>query len=300
MIKNIKIINNPASGLASNNQKLNNLSLMLLDEGYTITKYNTTKDPMDAYREAAQSCDGSYDLIIAAGGDGTVNQVISGIISVGCNIPMLIFSKGTVNDFAQYLSIDTAPHEIVKMIKENKTILCDVGKINQQYFVNVVAGGALSSVAHNTDRHLKNKIGRIAYYLEGIREFAENKLQTKSIEIESEEFSGVIDSHLFIVSNSSSIGGFNKLMPTASITDGYLDVLVFQKSPINEIMEIVFGLTSGKHVQHKNVISFKTKKVSIKNQNPNSPVEIDVDGEHGGNLPVTIEVISKKIKLLIP
>lgn len=300
MIKKIKIINNPSSGFTSNNTKLNNLSIMLLDEGYTIKKYNTSSEYMDAYNETIKTCYEDYDLIIAAGGDGTINQVISGLVKSNSQIPVCIFSKGTVNDFAQYLNIDMNPRQIFKMIRDEKTILCDVGKINNNYFINVVAGGTLSSVAHNTDRYLKNKIGRIAYYLEGIREFAENKLKTISIKLSSEEFTGTVDSHLFIISNSSSIGGFNNLMPTASITDGYLDVLILKKSPLNEVMEIIFGLNSGKHIDHKNVLSFKTQKIIIENPGNDHPVEVDIDGEHGGNLPVTIEVIQKKIKLLIP
>lgn len=294
-MKKIKLIINPSSGRQIMERKIDYLCKLLLDGGFLISKYFTTgKD--DATNETIKSCNEDFDLIIACGGDGTVNEVVKGLRSCDNRLPLAILATGTVNDFANYMNITNNITNFYNMIKEGKTIDVDIGKINDRYFVNVAAGGLLTNVGYLVQPEAKAILGRMAYYFEGIRELALQNFEPMKVKIESEEFTGEIDILLFVVSNSSSIGGFKNLAPEADVLDGLLDVVIVKKSGTTDLANIFFNIFSGEHINHPNVLYFKTKSISISS---NERVPIDLDGEYGGVLPATFQVVSKGLKLLI-
>lgn len=294
-MKKIKLIINPSSGRQIMERKIDYLCKLLLDGGFIISKY-FTKGKDDATNETIRTCSEDFDLIIACGGDGTVNEVVKGLRNCENRLPLAILATGTVNDFANYMNITSNITNFYNMIKEGKTIDVDIGKVRDRYFVNVAAGGLLTNVGYLVQPEAKAILGRMAYYFEGIRELALQNYEPIKVKIESDQFKGEMDILLFVVSNSSSIGGFKNLAPEADVLDGLLDVVIVKKSGTTDLASIFFNIFSGEHVNHPNVLYFKTKSISISS---NERVPIDLDGEYGGILPATFEVVPKGLKLMI-
>lgn len=294
-MKKIKIISNPSSGRQSIDRRLERLIKLLLDDGYTLNKFET-KQKNDAMNETIKTCNEDWDIIIVSGGDGTVNEVAKGIVKSENKIPVAILASGTVNDFANYMKIPNDVNDFYNMIKKFETVSVDLGKLNDDYFVNVAAGGILSNVGYQVLPEAKLVLGRMAYYLEGLKEITLQGIKPINLQIESEEYSSVEDVLLFLISNSSSIGGFKKIAPKADVLDGLLDIVIVKKSDVGNLANIFFNIFSGEHVNHPNVIYFKSNKIKL---NTTNDVNIDIDGEYGGKLPATFQVVPKAFKILV-
>lgn len=294
-MKKVKFIINPSSGRQTMERKIDVLAKMLLDNGYIVAKY-FTKKKNDAMNETIKTCEEDFDIIIVCGGDGTVNEVVKGIVNSKNKTPLAIMAQGTVNDFATYLDIPKNVNEFFDMIKNEHIVDIDVGRVNDDYFANVAACGILTNVGYQVQPEKKALLGRMAYYFEGIKELAAQNIDPIRVKIESEEYSCEDEILLFIVSNSSSIGGFKKLAPKADVLDGLLDVLIIEKSSPTDLANIFLNILSGEHINHPNVKYFKTKSLSIDSK---EDVPIDVDGEYGGKLPAKFEVVSKGIKIFV-
>lgn len=295
-MKRVKFIINPSSGRQLMEKKIDQLCKMLLDNGYVVGKF-FTEQKYDAMMEAKRTCSGDFDFIIACGGDGTVNEVVKGIMISDRKLPLAILASGTVNDFANYLNIPKNTNDFFDMIVNEDIVQVDVGKVNDNYFANVAAGGLLTNVAYQVPTEMKALLGRTAYYFEGIKELTLQNLDPIKVKIRSEEYSSEEEILLFIVSNSSSIGGFKKLAPEADVMDGLLDIVVIKKSAISDIANIFLNVLTGDHINHPNVVYFKTKSIIIESENK---VPIDIDGEYGGLLPAKFQVIPKGLNIFIP
>lgn len=294
-MKKVKIIANPSSGRQAMDRRLDRLIKLLIDDGYTINKFETKKK-YDALNETLKTCKEDWDIIIVSGGDGTVNEVAKGIANSEMKIPVGILASGTVNDFANYMKIPKDVNEFFKMIKKGETIDVDLGKLGDEYFVNVAAGGLLSNVGYQVLPEAKLVLGRMAYYLEGLKEITLQNFESINLKIESEEYNSVDDVMLFLISNSSSIGGFKKMAPKADVLDGLLDIIIVKKSDVTDIANIFFRIFSGEHVNHPNVKYYRSKKIKL---TTTKDVHIDIDGEYGGMLPATFEVAPKAFRIFI-
>ncbi len=295
-MKKVKVIYNPSSGTQTVQRRLDIICKTLLDNGCILCKY-ATKKKNDAMNETIKTCQEDWDIIIACGGDGTVNEVATGIVKGGRKIPVAILAAGTVNDFANFLMLPKDASEFCDMIMNEKVLDVDIGKVNNKYFVNVAACGLLTNVAHQVPSEAKTVFGRLAYYYEGLKEIPKQMFNAFKADIECEELSFKGEEiFLFLISNSSYIGGFKKIAPKAEIVDGYLDAVVIKKSEIQDIISIFLNLLKGEHIKHPNVEYFKTKKLYI---NTSIDIDLDVDGEYGGKFPATFEVIPNSFRILI-
>ena len=251
-MKKVKIICNPSSGRQIIQRRIDSICKLLIDDGYTVSKFSTEKKD-DAMWETIRSCKEDWDMIIACGGDGTVNEVAKGIIKGGRKIPVAILAAGTVNDFANYMELPRGSREFYEMIKNEKTIDVDLGKVNDDYFINVAASGLLTNVGYQVQPEIKAILGRMAYYLEGLKEIPKQKFEPIRVRFESEEYIKEEDILLFLLSNSSSIGGFKKLAPEANVSDGYLDSIIIKKSEVQDLVSIFVNILRGEHINHPNV-----------------------------------------------
>lgn len=273
------------------------MSNELLDLGHLINRVATKKEN-DTRLETYKAIENNFDVIIAAGGDGTINEAASALAEKNSKIPLGIFQFGTVNDFANYLDLTNDPVKYAQLINEMNTIKIDLGKIENDFFINVAAGGFLTNVAHDTSREMKAVLGKNAYYLHCLKDISEKGIYTSNLTIITDDMEITDDFYLFLVSNSPSVGGFNKLAPNAEIHDGLLDCVFVKKSNLINNIEIFIQILNGKHIDNKNVLYFKTSKIKIIN-NSEKPVEYDIDGEYGGELPLEIEVASSIINIII-
>ena len=260
-----------------------------------------TKGKDDAKNRAAELKPGDYDFIVSVGGDGTLNEVTNGLILSESNIPMAIISAGTVNDFATYMKLPQTADGFCQMIKDFQTKKVDVGRVNNEYFINVLAAGMLTDIAYKVPKDKKAVLGKMAYYLEGVKEFPKQLSQNMTLTFNSKEYSGTEDIMLFLVANSKSVGGFADAAPLASVSDGYLDVMIIKKMALlTEAPDLIFKLFQGEHPKHPSIEYFQTKELSVLPTEQTAGIAIDYDGEIlEEGLPVDISIVPEALNLII-
>ena len=289
-MKKIHIIYNPNAG---KNHRLEGLALALLQRGMAVSLFVTGKSG-DAEEEAFRQTERQeVDALISFGGDGTLNEIVNGIMRSSNQLPVAVFRGGTVNDFAKYLDMPIDSGEFADLIANFTVYPTDLGKINHRYFINVFSCGVVSNVAHKTDRQLKSMLGSLAYYIEGVKELSVQGLSGRHIFVQGENYLYNGEYVLFLITNSTSTGGFSKMSPKATIHDGVLNCLMIKKAPITDIFDIVTKVTQGKHISNDYVVYFETKKIHIETDD-----ELDVDGELFEKGPVDIEVVPGKLLMI--
>lgn len=220
---------------------------------------------------------GDTELIVCAGGDGTLNQVVCGLLTLELNLPLGYLPVGTTNDFATSLKLPKKPMDAVHRVLEGEEHRLDAGKFgSDKYFVYVASFGAFTQTSYTTTQSLKNTLGHMAYILEGMKELPNLKAYHIKVETEDESFE---EEFVFgSVSNTSSIGGVIRLSEDdVSLNDGMLE-LTLVKMPKNliDFHRIVVGLINGSY--DPTVITFrhvKTVKFSAEEEIPWS-----LDGEY--------------------
>ena len=203
-MKKMLFIVNPRSGKG---QIKNNL-LEILDifnkAGYEPTMH-ITQSVLDA-KETVKAKAADYDVVVCSGGDGTLNETVSGLMEEGIEIPLGYIPAGSTNDFASSLRIPRNMKKAAQLITEGRLFQCDVGTFNERYFNYVAAFGAFTEVSYATPQQMKNVLGHQAYILEAMKKLMSIKPATMILEhdggrIEGEFLYGMI-------SNSTSVGGF--------------------------------------------------------------------------------------------
>jgi diacylglycerol kinase (ATP) len=289
----IKIIYNPTSGKGETKRLVELLSIELLHSGHEIALYETSIQS-GASEISNEICEkNETDLLLTLGGDGSLNQVINGMMNSRVKIPIAIYPSGTMNDFAHYLKIPRDFTDFLEMIKKNKQLKVDVGRCNDINFINVVSCGIFSEIAHSTPKEMKNIFGPLAYYLEGLKTLSLQSIPEGNIEIVSNEFQYEGKFILFMVSNSTSIGGFHKMAPLANISDGILDCILLKSAPLPKLFELVVKVFTGEHLKSEYVEYFQTTTLTF-----NTDMEVDIDGEYGGRGEMKINIEKQIIEFL--
>ena len=296
---------NPSSGRQNFKENLNQIAGKLIMEqiASTIDVFYTEKKN-DAKERVIGLKKGEYDFVVAVGGDGTLNEVVNGLILSGSEIPLAIISSGTVNDFATYLKLPSSMEveRFCEMIRNFKLKEVDAGKINEEYFINVIAGGILTDIAYKVPKDRKAIFGKLAYYMEGAlelpKQFFEEQMKLEyevNGEVHEEEVS------LFIVANSRSVGGFKDAAPLASVSDGRLDILIMKKVEFYQVSDLLFKFLQGEHPHHECIEYMQADEITIREKENKKDVSIDYDGELlEGGLPIHIKVVPKALKIIVP
>lgn len=293
---------NPSSGKQNIKETIRGICgrLVVSEIANTIDVFYTEKQD-DAKDRAAALKEGEYDFVVSVGGDGTLNEVINGLVISDCKIPLAIISAGTVNDFANSMGLPQTPKAFCDMIKNFKYQEVDVGKVNDKYFINVIAGGLLTDVAYKVPKDRKAVMGKFAYYLEGVKDLPNQIFNTVKLKFESEEYTQEENIMLFLVMNSNSVGGYKDAAPFASVSDGVLDVAVLRKLEFLEISDLVFKLMQGDYTKHPAVQYFQTKNLKVSSAGNDGSTAIDYDGELlEEGLPIEVSILPKKVKILVP
>ncbi len=291
------VIYNPSSGKETVQQKMFQIAKeFLIDQNTSIT-FISTKKQGDATEAAKSACAEDYDLIIACGGDGTINEVVNGIMAAPCKTKLAILPSGTMNDFASHIGIPTTVSEFTYMLKQQHTKKIDVGRANDRYFINVVSGGAFTNIPHEVAHEAKSIFGKYAYYFQAAIEIPNQIFKCHPLTIRTDDDTYNVDALVFIVSNTPSIGGIKKMSPDAKYDDGLFDVVIIKKAPPLTLLEIFSGFASGDHVRHSSVQYFKTSQLTIET---NEELIVDIDGEYGFTTPLTIDICRGAIELIVP
>ncbi len=301
----VKVIINPTAGRETIKQPLEGLINRLEQEGVISQSYLCyTTTQQNARVIASDESTLDYDVLLVAGGDGTANQALNGLLEAGYQVPLALLAGGTVNDFATALQLPCNVEEMEKLLRSHRVEEVDVGQVNDQYFLNVCAGGLLTEVAYTTPSKLKTLLGRLAYVLTGIVSAPKNLLNPRPFRFVTP--SEVIEEEilLFMVGNSRSVGGFENIMPLASVQDGMLDLLMIRSVPrsiadIPSVVALFSQMHTGGHLNSPIIYYRQVKQVEIECLD-GKPVVLDHDGEQGLHLPALIRSVPRKIKLLLP
>src|SRR5699024_2242417 len=200
----------------------------------------------------------------------------------------------TTNDFARALSIPNDIKKAVNIILENNEQALDIGKVNGQYFVNIAGGGDLTELTYDVPIKMKSAIGQLAYYVKGIEMLPSIRPSSVTIEYDDEIFTG--DIMLFLVSNTNSVGGFERLAPDALLDDGYFDLLILKKANLAEFLRVATAGLRGNHLNDDNIIYTQAKRIKV---TPHRKMLLNIDGEYGGELPGEIVNLQQHIKFLV-
>lgn len=297
-MKKYKVIYNPSSGKKTEQEKIFKIGKKLLEQEAVEICFYATKRAGDAQIETIRACEDGYDAILGCGGDGTLHEIVNGMMAFqGEKPPLAILPAGTVNDFAKHLKIPTRVDKFVDMVIRGNTEAVDVGKVDQDFFINVVAGGAFANIPHEVPSDSKTVLGKYAYYLQGAFELGEQLEKSYQLKIHADGETFEMEAMMFIVTNTSSVGGFTKLAPAASYVDGYLDLLVIEKAPPTELVSIAQKLIWGEHLTHKMVHYSQAKSIVIESD---VPICIDIDGEEAHVTEMKFSLENRAIRLLVP
>ncbi len=277
MRKKMLFIFNPRSGKGQTKSKLSDIIDIFVKGGYEVIVH-PTQGPRDAGNKACEMAE-VVDIIVCAGGDGTLDEVVTGIMKSGVRIPLGYIPAGSTNDFANSLGLSKDMIKAAQDIVNGKIFPFDVGEFNKGIFVYIAAFGLFTDVSYQTDQAMKNTLGHLAYLMEGTKRIFDVKSYFMSVEANGQIFEG---NYLYgMITNSNSVGGFRNLVGNGvEINDGLFEVTLIKqpKNPL-ELSEIVSALMTS--FDNTNLIdSFKTDRITLRAL---EEVAWTLDGEFGGN-----------------
>lgn len=291
-MKRARLIYNPSSGREEMKRRLPDI-LQRLEQNGIETSCHATIGEGDATLAASDAASRGYDMIIAAGGDGTLYEVINGLADKENRPPLGILPVGTTNDFARAMGIPKHWEYACDLIIQQYTRSIDVGKANKRYFINIAGGGSLTELTYDVPSKLKTMIGQLAYYMKGIEKMT--RLRPTRLKFEAEGIGEFHDEFMmFLICNSNSVGGFERLAPDSKLDDGLLDVLLVSKVNLPEFIRLVTLALRGEHLNDPHVIHFRTNKLVVTTPDY---VQINLDGEYGGVLPCTFSVLPSHLQI---
>ena len=276
MDKRMLFVFNPRAGKGQIKQHLMEIVDIFVKHGWEVIIYPTQR-ARDAYEQSRRYAN-RVDMIVCSGGDGTLDEVVTGISEVNARLPLGYIPAGSTNDFANSLFIPRNMVKAAEVIMEGHLYRCDIGKFNDSIFAYVAAFGLFTDVSYRTDQDLKNVLGHVAYVLEGVKRIFDIKASHMKVETEDTVYE---EDFIFgMVTNSRSVGGFKHLTgKNVDMNDGLFEVTLIKKprNPL-EMQEIVTALLT----QEDNtdmIYSFKASSMKIESD---IPTPWTLDGEYGG------------------
>jgi len=249
-----------------------------------------TSAPGDARAVAEAALKEGFRTIVAAGGDGTINEVVNGM--VGSDVALGILPVGTMNVFAAELGLPGDLDEAWAIIQAGRTRRVDLLRANQQYFVQLAGVGLDAQVVQATSWNFKKNFGPLSYLISAAQIAAQ---KPPRLYVESDD--QVREGSFVLIGNGRYYGGPLAFFKDARIDDGKLDVLIFKNLAYLDIARYVTNVFIGKHTDLPDVEYFQTKKAVVRSD---EDVPIEVDGELSGALPVTFRISSRKLKVVVP
>ena len=232
----------------------------------------------------------TIDLMVVAGGDGTVNYVVNAMKRKGLDIPLGVIPSGTANDFARALGMSREPLEAARQIASGGVERVDVGCVNGLWFVNIFSFGIFTTTSQRTPDKRKHRIGKLAYIIEGVKEFRSMHAVPLEIEADGERFD--LRSLMVLIFNGETAGGFH-LARRSSIKDGLFDcILLEKKNFFRSTLDMCRYLAGG---QPKIVRHLQARTIDIRST-VNEPT--DVDGQKGAEFPLHIECIAGGLRIM--
>ncbi|MBN1783190.1 diacylglycerol kinase family lipid kinase [bacterium] len=286
-----KVFVNPDSKPGRIKRYLKPALSILRNNGFDLSVY-FTKASGEIQSRAKQAVEDQYDAIIVAGGDGTLNEGINGILPSDVLLGILPF--GGSNVLARELRIPLNPLEAATVIARKHTKRIDLGVINGRYFSMMASCGYDAYTISRTSRKIKRIIHRYAYVWAGIKDFFGYRPSNIHVDLDHGK---TTDFGTFVVlGNTHFYGGFHQLTPFAEVDDGFLDVCVYKGKTQIGLMRFVLRMLAQKHLSMRDVRYYRTREVSLSAE---VPTLVQVDGDILGHLPMTARIAPKVLEVFL-
>lgn len=276
MDKKLLFIYNPKAGKAQIRTKLADILDIFAKDGYELTVYPTQMQD-DARRIVAERS-GDYDMVVCSGGDGTLDETVTGMIQSGFCTPIGYIPAGSTNDFGGSLALPKNMVKAAQTIVEGKNFPCDMGSFNEDVFVYIAAFGLFTDVSYETGQDMKNVLGHMAYILEGMKRLPAIKSYSMRVSYEDKI---IVDDFIFgMITNSVSVGGFKNITgKNVKLDDGEFEVTLIKKpkNPV-ELNNIMLSLLN-RDIDTKSMYCFRTAELELEST---ESVAWTLDGENGG------------------
>ncbi len=294
--KKLLIIANPKSGTAKVKTYLLQMVQIFSEAGYDVTVY-PTKCRGDATVKAASIKNGEYDRIVVCGGDGTLNEVITGAMQAGLDCTFGYVPLGTLNEWSSGLKISRNAIQAARDIVSGQEITLDIGKFGDKHFTYTASFGAFTDASYSANQTVKNVLGQAAYFFQGIKSLTNIKSIHLKFVCDEKEIEG--DFLFGAITNSMSVGGIVKFKDSVvNLNDGEFEVLLI-KSPTNimQFQSIVDGILR-KDLNKNGIEFFHTNQITVYGA---ENVPWTLDGEYSDGLDeITITNLHSAIKLIVP
>jgi len=269
----------------------------ILEKRYEEVEVKKTEGAGDAKRFADSGTKEGVELIVAVGGDGTVNEAVNGIAPHEKRPKFAIIPMGTVNDLARVLQIPLDPEDAVEVLNEEHLQTIDIGKASDTYFTNALALGEIPESIHEVSAEEKSKLGTIAYLWAGAKKFFENEKIKVKVTAKEKDFEGELSA--VVMSLTGQLAGIEDIFPEAKLADGKIHILLVHDLDLAKTSKMVPELLSKKITESDNLTYITTDKVTLESLGGKAYVS-DVDGEEGPKLPFTVEVLKAHLEVLVP
>lgn len=277
MGKKLLFIYNPKAGKAQIKSKLADILDIFAEAEYEITVVPTRK--RDDARLATAGRSKKYDLVVCSGGDGTLDEVVTGMMQSGFRTPIGYIPAGSTNDFGGSLGLPKNMVRAAQTIVSGRNFPCDVGSFNTDTFVYIAAFGIFTDVSYETEQEVKNVLGHMAYLLEGMKRLSAIRSFPMKVSYDDQV---IEDDFIFgMITNSTSVGGFKNITgKNVKLDDGVFEVTLIRrpKNPI-ELNNIMISLVN-RDIDMGAMYCFRTDRVVLESR---EPVAWTLDGENGGN-----------------
>ena len=296
MNKKLLLIVNPCSGRAKMRTELLRVVEILSEGGYTVTVY-PTKARGDATDYVLNLSENEYEIIVVCGGDGTLSEVITGLMKSGLHIALGYIPSGTLNEWSSGLGIARSIPKAAEDITNGKKIKLDIGKFGDKYFSYTASFGAFTDASYSAPQDIKNMLGQAAYFFEGIKSLGNIKPIHLKFKTEDREIEG--DFLFGAVSNSMSVGGIVKFDESVvKLNDGRFEILLI-RNPDNilKLQPIIDGILK-RDFDKEGIEFFTAESVTVTGA---GGLSWTLDGEYAeGTDEIVISNMHNAIELIVP
>lgn len=266
-----------------------------LEKSYTNIEVKYTKGVNDATKFAQTACEKNFSLVVVVGGDGSVNETVNGLAGSSNPPHLAIIPMGTVNDLARALKIPMQTKRAIKLLSLGVAKEIDIGLANGRYFTNVLAIGNAAQAVHKVDASEKSKLGALAYILAVGKEILEDDIFKVSLEMDKQTWRGEVA--VLIIGLIDSFGGNTSILSNVEVGDGKFHIFAIKRLNVAEFIKMTPSLLLNKISDSDNVSYFSSKEIKITTLD-NKVFESDVDGERGPDLPLSLKVLPKHLKVI--
>lgn len=293
--RDMLFIYNPKAGKAQIRNHLVDILDIFVKGGYEVTVY-PTQARGDAIKKTKRKKD-KYDIVVCSGGDGTLDEVFTGMMQSKKKVPIGYIPAGSTNDFAMSLNLSKNMVQAAEDVVAGEDFSVDVGVFNDDVFAYIAAFGLFTEVTYETDQQIKNVLGHVAYLLEGVKRLA--TIKTYKLKVTAGE-KVIEDEFLFgMITNSHSVGGFQRITGNnVELDDGEFEVTLI-KMPQNPIeLNRVMAALVDRDIDAECMYCFKASEVRIESE---EEVAWTLDGEFGGShKEVTVKNLHKSLEIRVP